>query len=392
MAPSPTSSLLFTLVFTILIVTAHACSRVAYTSDEADGLRVLVGRSVDWFTQTEPALYAFPAGMAREGCAGENSIKWTSKYGSVIAAMSKCLTVDGMNTEGLTGNLLHLDGTEYGDYNVSRPQLSVALWLQYYLDNFPTVAAIVDDLYDESGLEKLQLAAPPTFQGTTPDAHLSFADSTGDNLIMEYIGGRLKTYHSRGYRVMTNEPPYADQLALDDYWQPMANLTLPGTSRPADRFVRLSHYARLAPQSTNLVEAMAITQSMVRAVSVPMQVPYLGIPDGEQNHSPTLWRVYADLKERKYFFESVNEPVFVWVSLDKIDLSTKGRVMKLDVSNPSRSLEGRRGDATKEFFPSKPFDPLRVRPEERQKGTAPIVQSGSSRHEDQPQHRISNEL
>ena len=44
--------------------------------------------------------------MAQDGAAGPNSIRWTSRYGSVIAAAFEACSADGMNEKGLVVDLL----------------------------------------------------------------------------------------------------------------------------------------------------------------------------------------------------------------------------------------------------------------------------------------------
>src|SRR5215510_9532112 len=84
---------------------AHACTRVLYVGD--DGL-VIAGRSMDWNDDTRTNLWVFPRGMQRDGAAGPNSAKWTSKYGSLATSTYEAGTADGMNEKGLVANLLYL--------------------------------------------------------------------------------------------------------------------------------------------------------------------------------------------------------------------------------------------------------------------------------------------
>ena len=62
---------------------AAPCTRVTYTGPENT---VITGRTMDWFVPLHTNLWAFPAGIKRDGAAGANSISWTAKYGSVISA------------------------------------------------------------------------------------------------------------------------------------------------------------------------------------------------------------------------------------------------------------------------------------------------------------------
>lgn len=42
---------------------------------------------MDWNDDTRTNLWVFPRGMQRDGAAGPNSAKWTSKYGSLGTAV-----------------------------------------------------------------------------------------------------------------------------------------------------------------------------------------------------------------------------------------------------------------------------------------------------------------
>lgn len=61
---------------------AGACTRVVYLGPED---MVITARSMDWATDMGTNLWAFPRGMNRDGAAGPNAIRWTSKYGSLAA-------------------------------------------------------------------------------------------------------------------------------------------------------------------------------------------------------------------------------------------------------------------------------------------------------------------
>ena len=215
-----------------------ACSRVVYRGpDDA----VIVGRTMDWSQSLEVNLWAFPAGLERNGNAGDRSLKWTSKYGSVAATCYDKLVADGMNEKGLVVNVLYLSSSIYPQFDGSRPTLSIGAWAQYVLDSFATVNEAVTVLKDEP-FQLGVLIMPGGHAGTV---HLAIADATGDSAIFEYIGGKLLVHHGKQYSVMTNDPQYDQQLALNSYWREVGgNVMLPGTERPADRFVRASLLSR----------------------------------------------------------------------------------------------------------------------------------------------------
>ncbi|KAI1615908.1 choloylglycine hydrolase [Exophiala viscosa] len=317
------------LVLQFFILQASACSRVAYTSGAQDGNRTIIGRSMDWLIPTNSSLYAFPAGIQRNGRAGNNSVQWISKYGSVITTAYDLASVDGMNTEGLVVNMLYLADGDYGARNSSKPAMSLSLWLQYFLDNYATASEAASDLYDANGEAKYQVRSKEVVQGVPSLQHLSIGDAMGDNLILEWIDGKLVSHHSKDYTVMTNEPQFTQQLAINDYWSPISNSSLPGTDRPADRFARLSHYRAYVPVATDMISAVANTAGMIRAVSVPNEPTGISTP----NISPTLWRTYSDTLAKTYFWESATTAFFFWTDLSQFDLSKNGTIMRLPLMN-----------------------------------------------------------
>lgn len=226
------SSALSTLAAASMPWAALACSRVVYHAQVDD--RIVIGRSMDFVQDTNTTIWAFPAGMKRNGAIEDNPAEWTSKYGSITALMYDIVYSEGMNTEGLTSSILYLGGSEYGERNSSEPGIFIGLWLQYVLDNYATVEETVNDLC--SG-QKIQVVKKAFLDGVNSVGHLIVTDKGGDNVIMEYIDGKLNCFHSREYDVVTNEPTYPEQLAINTYWEPISNWTLPGSARPAGKFI-----------------------------------------------------------------------------------------------------------------------------------------------------------
>lgn len=324
---------------------AQACTRLVYLGDNQD---VITARSMDWKTDVATNLWVFPQGIAREGQAGRNSIRWTSRYGSVIASGYDISTTDGLNEAGLSANLLWLVESEYPQQRSGKPGLAISLWAQYVLDNFATVAEAVAALEREP-FSIVTDAVPGEARLAT--LHLSMSDATGDSAIVEYIGGRQVIHHDRAYQVMTNSPVFEQQLALNSYWQQIGGtVMLPGTNRSADRFARASFYVNAIPKSEDPVVALASVFSVIRNVSVPYGIA----TPGEPNISSTRWRTVADHKRRLYFFESALTPNTFWVDLNRIDFSrATGRILTLDLGPDQRNVFA--GDALPQFRPSAPF-------------------------------------
>ena len=76
------------------------CTRALYQG--ADSL-VITGRTMDWVEDMHSNAWLFPRGTARDGAAKSDSLRWTSKYGSVGISGYESGIADGMNEEGPGG-------------------------------------------------------------------------------------------------------------------------------------------------------------------------------------------------------------------------------------------------------------------------------------------------
>jgi len=344
--------------------TASPCTRILYTGDDKT---VLTGRTLDWMEDMSSDLWAFPAGLERDGAAGPKSIKWKAKYGSVVTASYNAGSGDGLNEKGLVANLLYLAESDYGTPEGQKPLLSNVAWAQYALDNFATVAEAVEAL----GKEPFVLVAPTFPNGSASTLHLSLSDPSGDSAIFEYIDGKLVIHHGKQFTVMTNSPTYGKQLAINGYWEDVGGYAfLPGTSRAADRFARASfflnglpkkidpNYIKSVPDQSFDYQAAASVLSTVRSVSVPLG---LASAKNEPNIASTIWRTVADQKDRVYYFDSATRPNTFWVSIDKLDLKSGAKVKKLALANG----EVYAGETADKFKDAPPFKFLEATPAAR---------------------------
>ncbi|MGF2945731.1 linear amide C-N hydrolase [Mycobacterium sp. Lab-001] len=297
------------------------CTRVMWP-DAGDV--VLVGRNMDFHKDLMTNLWKQPRGVTRDdGVAGK--LTWNSKYGSVIAAAFDIISVDGINEAGLAGHVLWLAESSYGTPDDSRTQLSQAIWLQYYLDNFATVAEAVA-WTGETNPQVVQMDDPTG--GNPPAIHLALDDATGDSAIIEYVDGHPNVYHSRDFRVMTNSPTFDQQLELVKNFEGLGGAKpLPGSTLASDRFARASFYAGRLPEPSNQVEAIASMFSVIRNAAQPFRVPDPGKPDASQ----TIWQVVLDLTNKRYVYESTTRPNIVWVDLADLDFAEGSSQLKLDL-------------------------------------------------------------
>lgn len=300
------------------------CTRILWNTNR---LAVLVGRSMDWPTTTEPRLFVFPRGMARDGgrlgsieVVAENPARWTSKYASLVTTMYGIGTPDGLNEKGLGVHMLYLNATDFGPRDPAKPGVNAGLWVQGLLDNAATVEEALE-------LHASRQVVMVKARGRKATVHLAIEDAGGDSAIIEYLDGKPVIHHSREFRIVTNDPPYAEQLKLleqQDFSNPRSDMPLPGNVNAVDRFQRAAYYAALLPEPANERQAAAGVLAIARNVSVPFGAPYKDF--GIYN---TEYRTVMDLTNRRYFFELTNSPNVIWAELSRFNLDPGAPVMTL---------------------------------------------------------------
>ncbi len=338
------AALLCALGFIVMMAattrTGFACTRAVYFGKDG---QTVTGRTMDWLEDMQTNLWIFPRGMERGADMGPKALRWTSKYGSVIASGYESGTADGMNEKGLVVNMLYLAESKYPPED-DRPTLVTGAWAQYVLDNFATVGEAVEELLQDK-FRVITVAAPNGSKGTV---HFAISDSSGDSAIIEYINGLPVIHHGREYQVLTNSPVYDEQQALYAYWKQIGGtVMLPGTNRAADRFARASFYINAAAQSADPREAVAAVFSVMRNASVPRGISTPAQP----NISSTIWRTVADQKNRIYFFEDTASPGVLWMKLNAINFQPGSGARKLAVHGHHELG----GDQTANFKKAKPF-------------------------------------
>lgn len=332
--------LILSLIIANVAERLEACTKVTYTGPDKT---VLTARSMDWKSDLMTNIWAFPKGVERNGATGPNTIKWKSKYSSVIATAYDICTTDGINEMGLVANLLWLAESKFPEWDSKKPGLSIAAWTQYVLDNFATVDEAVRELAQE---RFVVVTANLPQQKTMATLHLSISDATGDNAIFEYIDGKLTIHHSEKFKVMTNSPIFDKQIAINEYWAQVGSKMLPGTNRAADRFARASFYNDSIKKTSDIDSALAIVFSIIRNCSVPFSM----LTEGQPNISTTIWRTVADHKNKTYYFESSFGLNLLWIDLKNLEF-TPGKALKLVLTGKERVS----GSAESRMVPATPF-------------------------------------
>lgn len=339
--PSSPEFLALALGFSPLLaqhLVAIACSVVFWNTNPT---AVVVARTYDWTTHYDESLWVLPQGMRRSGMVGDNPAMWTSAYGSVVVAEGGAIVSDGINDAGLSAHVLYMDGTQYPAHDPSLPDVSSSVWLQYFLDNYGSVADVVAHVSD------VQMVFVPFGGYDTMPLHLAFEDSSGDSAVIEFINGATAVHHGPQYNVMTNDPPLDQQLANLSNYQAFGGTTagLPGGIQPEDRFVRASYFLQHLPVPDTAETALAYVAGIANNISVPFGAPY----EGDASTYPTWWVTAADLTNLTYYFHSTLSPNVFWVELSNLDLSPGAPAKRLDANDVTNT-----GEMSQKFVPASP--------------------------------------
>jgi penicillin V acylase-like amidase (Ntn superfamily) len=355
------------------------CCRVLFeyrNQDAAHTRSILVGRVMDfedwhryWKRGRMAAdLWIFPRNLPRNQGRPTTTFSWTSKWGSLAAAVSwqagdhvVAATTDGVNEKRLAGHVLTLVKSTYpSDGNDGRKELSAAMWLQYYLDKFSTIKEVRASLRRKGNepdcFEEPFRLKEVEINGRTVGLHMALEDATGAILLMEYVAvnGKSVLHVHRGKRfpVVTNDLTcdLQDKNELDKYVGFGGKEPMPGSTDSRHRFVRASYYRKNLPTARNQREAAAYLMSVLRNVSQPFGERDREVPAGQWTRS-TWWRNICDLTDGRYFFESTISPNLIWIKLN--ELNFRGSVMKLDMTDED-NLD-RFGNVSANFEATEPF-------------------------------------
>lgn len=323
----------------LLVARTDACSDfVLNTTDAHAG--VLSGRTMDFAADLASVVEVVPRGTVFQelpvrDCADCPDYKWTSTFGFVALNMFGLnVAADGMNEKGLSAAELYLVATQYpvpttlapsqrSNNNSSTRDATkpiVTSLCSYILGNFATV----DDV--RQGFEKIQIAEfderlATMLVGKRADLgrvplHISVHDASGQSLVVEFLNGTVTLHDNSRNQVLTNDPPFKEQLAALE-----ANgwTNLPGGYGSTERFVRLSvlnrhvpfGYVDAPPNATYLAgtaeqRAVADTLHLLNTVVRP--------PSSEA----TEWSIVRDHSRKKLYVRSNVNQVLRQIDLNAL--------------------------------------------------------------------------
>ena len=216
-------------------------------------------------------------------------------------------------------------------------------WVSYVLDNFATVAEAVDAIKDEIHLVSVVGKKGSGFSYATPK-HLAIADSTGDSAIIEIQDGKLKIFHGKQYRILTNPPSYQKELENAEKYKNATQDQLPVSWSATDRFVRSDFFLRHLPKPRNndpatgygFMYSILGTSVMPAGLPAPAEdravvkklVATLADPNETYGGAATYFQTISDLTNKQYRFKSLIAPSDVFFDFGGYNF-TKGQPVRV---------------------------------------------------------------
>ncbi|TBM99392.1 linear amide C-N hydrolase [Hyunsoonleella flava] len=157
---------------------------------------------------------------------GDNTVSWTSKYGSLtFNQIGKEFPFGGMNEAGLVvKQLWNQDDCEYEVFEHSKT-ISELEWIQYQLDNYASV--------DEVLYALKQLTIIPVMA----KVHYFIADTSGKSAIIEFINGKTVVIESSDNHQLITNSNYKNS---QNYWATHKNNLDKTSGSSLDRYCHLT--------------------------------------------------------------------------------------------------------------------------------------------------------
>lgn len=281
----------------VLLAITQGCSN--FMMDQNSNYRIS-GRSMDLGEGSFGLLTVPVTSATKYGYVGFEATEGSVKLDLAITG--------GLNEKGLSCDMQTLDGTEYPQKGVNGTNVMNLFFCSYILARYASTAEVAQ------AMASITVWGP----GEILAQHFVLRDSTGNSLVLEWIGGALRMYEDKndqgktGFGVFTNEPEFPYHLTNVRHLQWKRGLarqavTVPGTWYPEERFMRLYMVKSAMKAPTSYQEAIAQAVHVLNTVTVPMGDQYgtdSGKGSGEGSGDHTLWAAIYD--------HNSSSPVLYW--------------------------------------------------------------------------------
>ena len=328
-------------------VAAHACT--SFLLPGSDG-GFVYGRSLEFGVDIDSRGITIPRNIAMQGTGVDGKQgtgkKWTTQYAAIgAAALGLPILVDGLNEKGLAGGMLYAPGiTEYQEVEPTESDNSIASYemLVYALTNFATVDEV------REGFKQIKVNRSPQklFKGVV-DLHLTLHDSSGESIVIEYIGGELQI-SDNPTSVLTNAPQFNWHLNnLGNYTKLSAKepgsiklgatdigpwstgygmMGMPGDFSSPSRFVRAFFMKENAPADRTTEQQVGTAFHFLNNFDIPpgsISLASGGFGGGGGGYEITYWVSVSDLKNKIFYLRTHGNPSVQMIDMSKMDMDAK---------------------------------------------------------------------
>ncbi len=300
---------LLILLYCLLATATFACTAVSLHQ----GPLVNSGRSMDW-PDGRAYMVVSPRGQARHArslAPGRRPLHWRSKWGSVLITMANAhqpnlaTILDGLNEQGLSAALLHLNDAQYPTYSDQSKVLGSTQWVEYVVDHFSSVKQTIQ------GMKHLPVVTS-LYHGNTAPVHFIVTDSSGHSAIFEYTHHQLHIYQNKDKpsSVLTNTDfPVIMHTYQDASLHPKTKQHLISGHGTLARFIRAKDAVSQLPKLTKETQAYSALFGILANSAQPLGSPF-----------PTQWTLVRDNKHPTYYWRKALDQRIKSLSLASLNL------------------------------------------------------------------------
>jgi choloylglycine hydrolase len=313
------------LVLNVIPQPSFACSDFLLNNS---GSSVVSARTMDFGIPLQADVVVVPRG---EKCVSALSptdtyMQWTSKYGFVGTNVAHLPAfTDGLNEKGLSVGTLWLAATKYPEAAKLPPDKTIQITdvAHWILGCFATVDEV------KAGLKKVIVTGLPMkeMKNMLFPLHLAIHDRNKRSIVVEFVGEKMQIYDNP-YNVMTNDPPFPDQIKNLAKYRNLTNthegmLGLPGDSFPPSRFARIYTLNRFVTKSNNARDAINNANHILNRVT---------LVNGEVKESITEYGLIRDHKNLVYYVVDDENMNLRALDMKKLDFSPKTKKLALSIA------------------------------------------------------------
>lgn len=335
---------IFFFIFGLTIsIWAFPCTGITFNAK--DGSHV-VARTIEWGGSFLNSCYVVvPRGYTQQSYLPDGSkdgLVFSSQYGYVgFAVEQKEFVAEGLNEAGLSAGLFYFPA--YGKYEIYDPEhkestISDLQLVSWVLGNFSNVEEV------KAGIEHVHIVGLDSAASTV---HWRFADSEGNQVVLEIIDGELKFYDNE-LGVLTNSPGFEWQITnLNNYVnlfpggasaEKMGEITivpfgagsgflgLPGDVTPPSRFVRAAFYQTSVPQPDSALDAVTTSFQILNNFDIPTGIEFTRNQTPTPMPSATQWTSVTDISNRMIYYRTMYNSSIRCINLKSINFSRIGYI------------------------------------------------------------------